>query len=132
MTEMQYDLTARYSLMYVYTIQNMAQSCLLCTIMSFILKSTLTNMFYMGNKSIQKWKQLLFGMGSIFYIKIFLKSFMENKSKTFILLESLIQLVFRPEFENNFSITDKKPSTLMENLSEEHVKRCAYSSYIQN
>lgn len=55
---------------------------------------------------------------------------MEKKSKTFILLGSLIQLVFRPEFENNFSITnDKKPSTLMENLSE-HVKRCAYSSVI--
>ena len=74
---------------------------------------------------------MLFGVGSIFYIKIFLKSFMEKKSKTFILLESLIQLVFRPEFENNFSITnDKKPSTLMENLSEEHAKSCAYSSFI--
>lgn len=67
----------------------------------------------------------------MFYIKIFLKSFMEKKSKTFILLDNLIQLVFRPEFKNNFSINnDKNPSPLMENLLEEHFKICAYSSYI--
>jgi len=56
---------------------------------------------------------------------------MEKKSKTFILLDNLIQLVFGPKFKNNFSINnDKKPSPLMENLLEEHLKRCAYSSYI--
>lgn len=56
---------------------------------------------------------------------------MEKKSKTFILLDNLIQLVFRPEFKNNFSINnDKNPSPLMENLLEEHFKICAYSSYI--
>lgn len=56
---------------------------------------------------------------------------MEKKSKTFILLDNLIQLVFRPEFKSNFSINnDKKPSPLMETLLEEYFKICTYSSYI--
>ena len=78
-------------------------------------------------------KELGTGMGtavfgreriSLFYTEMFLKYFMEKKSKTFILLNNFIQLVFRPKFVMIFLlITIKKPSTVMENLLEGHFKK---------
>lgn len=68
-----------------------------------------------------------FSVERIFHIKMSLKYFMEKKSKTFILLNDFVQLVFRPKFVMTFLLIPiKKPSIVMENLLEGHFKKLCF------